>query len=65
MRLFIAEKPSLAAAIASGLPGTPTKSRTHIKVGDNDVVTWCVGHILEQFMPEDYDPALKQGRAES
>ena len=65
MRLFIAEKPSLAAAIASGLPGTPTKSRTHIKVGDNDVVTWCVGHILEQFMPEDYDPALKQWRAES
>lgn len=64
MRLFIAEKPSLAAAIASGLPGTPNKTRTHIEVG-NDVVTWCIGHVLEQFMPEDYDPALKQWRAEA
>ncbi|MDO5693511.1 MAG: DNA topoisomerase III [Pseudomonadota bacterium] len=64
MRLFIAEKPSLAAAIASGLPGTANKTRTHIEVG-NDIVTWCVGHILEQFMPEDYDPALKQWRAET
>jgi len=59
MRLFIAEKPSLAAAIAAQLPGTANKTRTHIAVGD-DVVTWCVGHILEQCMPEDYDPALKQ-----
>jgi len=64
MRLFIAEKPSLAAAIAAQLPGTANKTRTHIAVG-NDVVTWCIGHILEQFMPEDYDPALKQWRAES
>ncbi|TFJ95897.1 adenylosuccinate lyase [Platysternon megacephalum] len=64
MRLFIAEKPSLAAAIAAQLPGTATKTRTHIEVG-NDIVTWCVGHILEQFMPEDYDASLKQWRAES
>lgn len=64
MRLFIAEKPSLAAAIAAQLPGTASKTRTHIEVG-NDIVTWCVGHILEQYMPEDYDPTLKQWRAES
>lgn len=59
MRLFIAEKPSLAAAIASQLPGASNKTRTHFMVG-NDAVTWCVGHVLEQFMPEDYDPAFKQ-----
>ena len=64
MRLFIAEKPSLAAAIAAQLPGAAKKNRTHIEVG-NDVVTWCVGHVLEQFMPEDYDPALKQWREET
>lgn len=59
MRLFIAEKPSLAAAIASQLPGTATRTKTHFVVG-NDAVAWCVGHVLEQFMPEDYDPAYKQ-----
>lgn len=64
MRLFIAEKPSLAAAIAAQLPGVASKTRTHIQVG-NDVVTWCVGHILEQCMPEDYDPNLKKWSAES
>lgn len=63
MRLFIAEKPSLAAAIAGGL-GKPVKKRTHIEVGD-DIVTWCVGHILEQCMPEDYDPELRKWRAET
>lgn len=58
-RLFIAEKPSLAAAIAENLPGTSKKERTHITVG-HDIVTWCVGHILEQAMPEDYDERYKR-----
>lgn len=53
MRLFIAEKPSLARAIASAL-GSAEKNDGYLAVGDN-VVTWCFGHILENFQPEDYD----------
>lgn len=52
-RLFVAEKPSLGRAIASGL-GKGKSSEGYISVG-NDVVTWCFGHILEQATPEDYD----------
>ena len=53
MKLFIAEKPSLARAIASAL-GSAEKNDGYFSVGDN-VVTWCFGHILENFQPEDYD----------
>ena len=53
MRLFIAEKPSLAEAIAKGL-GSADKQRSCFVCG-NDVVTWCYGHILEQFEPQEYD----------
>jgi len=51
-RLFIAEKPSLAQAIADGMGGGQ-KAGTHIKVG-NDIVTWCRGHILELAEPDEY-----------
>jgi len=54
MRLIIAEKPSVAQAIAGVLGGArrgdgfiecpPVKTR----------VTWCFGHLLEQARPEDY-----------
>ena len=53
MRLFIAEKPSLARAIAVGI-GKGTSSDGYIAVGDS-VVTWCYGHILEQYSPNEYD----------
>ena len=53
MKLFIAEKPSLALAIASAL-GSFQKDEGYYVVGDN-FVTWCFGHILENFQPEDYD----------
>ncbi|NVZ11730.1 DNA topoisomerase 3 [Allochromatium humboldtianum] len=61
MRLFIAEKPSMGKAIAACLPGRRDVSKTHIEVGD-DVVTWCVGHILEAAPPEDYNPEWKAWR---
>lgn len=53
-RVFIAEKPSLGRAIASGL-GKPEKFDGYLKVGD-DIVTWCFGHLLENAPPEHYDP---------
>ncbi|EPC03942.1 hypothetical protein L861_01180 [Litchfieldella anticariensis FP35 = DSM 16096] len=61
MRLIIAEKPSLARAIADALPGSPKREDGAIVVGDT-LVTWCLGHLLEQAPPDAYDPAYKQWR---
>ncbi|MFG6666413.1 DNA topoisomerase 3 [Halomonas sp. HNIBRBA4712] len=61
MRLIIAEKPSLARAIADALPGSGRRQDGAIVCGDT-TVTWCLGHLLEQAAPEVYDPADKQWR---
>jgi len=55
LRLFLAEKPSLARAIADALPGPVQKQRDHIRCGSDDVVAWCAGHILETAPPDAYD----------
>lgn len=61
MRVFIAEKPSLAEAICIGLNGNPKtdKKAGYYQTG-SDIVTWCYGHMLELFDPEDYDPKYKK-----
>ena len=59
MRLYIAEKPSLGRAIAQVLPGPHEKGEGFIRVGNGDVVTWCIGHLLEQAEPEQYDARFK------
>lgn len=53
MRLFIAEKPELARAIVEGLGGGSRKDG-YFDCG-TDYVTWCYGHMLQLFDPEDYD----------
>jgi len=58
MRLFIAEKPSQARAIAAALPGPQLKAAHHIECGSRDVVAWCAGHVLALAPPEDYAPEL-------
>ncbi|WP_411706150.1 DNA topoisomerase III [Edaphovirga cremea] len=55
MRLFIAEKPSLARAIADVLPKPHRRGDGFIACGDEQVVTWCIGHLLEQAQPDAYD----------
>ncbi|WP_019029803.1 DNA topoisomerase III [Colwellia piezophila] len=65
MKLYIAEKPSLGRAIAAALPKPQKNHRTHIELANGDVVSWCIGHILAQADPEDYDPTLKKWRMES
>ena len=60
MRVFIAEKPTVARAIAAVLPGPQKRHKTYIQSGDANVVVWCAGHILTQYMPEDYDPRYKR-----
>lgn len=56
--LYIAEKPELARAIVEGLGGG-TKKNGYYDCG-GDFVTWCFGHMLELYEPEDYDPAYKK-----
>lgn len=58
-RLFIAEKPSLGRAIAFALPKPHKNQQGFIECGNGDVVTWCIGHLLEQVMPEEYDERYK------
>ncbi|MEZ9564794.1 DNA topoisomerase III [Vibrio artabrorum] len=59
-RLIIAEKPSLGRAIAAALPNPQKKDQGFIKCGNGDVVTWCVGHLLEQVEPDAYDDRYKK-----
>ena len=60
MKLYIAEKPSLGRAIAEALPKPQKKYQGYIETAGGDVVTWCVGHILEQADPDSYDEKFKK-----
>ena len=60
MKLYIAEKPSLGRAIAAALPKPQKNHQGYITLANGDVVSWCIGHILEQADPENYDPAFKK-----
>ena len=55
MRLFIAEKPSVAKAIVAEF-GCVTRGEGFITCKDGSVVTWCFGHLLEQAEPDSYLP---------
>ena len=52
MRLFIAEKPSVAKALAQAL-GVTGKGEGYIECG-KDKITWCFGHMLELAEPDEY-----------
>lgn len=60
MILYIAEKPSLGRAIAAVLPKPHHKDDGFIRLANGDVVSWCIGHLLEQAEPEDYHPDYKR-----
>ena len=60
MKLFIAEKPSLARALAEALPKPLKKRDGYIEANNGDIVTWCIGHLLEQAEPEAYDEKYKK-----
>ncbi len=64
MILYIAEKPSVGRAIADALPKPHQKGDGFIKVATGDVVTWCIGHLLEQAEPEAYNPEFKKWKKE-
>ena len=56
MRLFIAENPVLGERLPMFAKTSSTGGMVFIKCGNDDVVTWCVGHLLEQAEPDAYDP---------
>ncbi|MFT5540936.1 MAG: DNA topoisomerase-3 [Glaciecola sp.] len=58
MIVYLAEKPSLGRAIATGFDGRQQKRDGYIELGNGDCVTWCIGHLLEQAEPDKYDPAF-------
>jgi len=64
MKLYLAEKPSLGRAIAEALPKPHRKGDGCIWVGDGDVVSWCIGHLLEQAEPEAYNKRFKKWQLE-
>jgi len=59
MILYIAEKPSLGRAIAAVLPKPHRRGDGFIEAGQNHIVSWCIGHLLEQAEPQEYNPAYK------
>lgn len=63
MKLFIAEKPSMAKEIAACLPG-PYKAGNGCIVTGAGVVTWAFGHILRMAAPEEYDAKYKAWRSD-
>ena len=63
MRLFIAEKPSMARELARCLPGPIKRSNGYIETGGG-IVTWAYGHVLQQAEPQDYDNKYSKWRAE-
>jgi len=62
LKLYIAEKPSLGRAIAAALPKPQKNQKGYIELGNGDVVSWCIGHILEQADPEVYNADFKKWR---
>lgn len=59
MKLFIAEKPDLAKSIEAGIDGKYVSGDGFFKKGEN-IITWAFGHLLELYMPEDYNENFKK-----
>ena len=60
MELFVAEKPSVGKAIAAAVGAT--EAMDGYMQGKGMIVTWCVGHLVELAMPEDYRAEYKNWR---
>lgn len=60
MRLIIAEKPSLARAIADAYPNRRFTRQEGFLASTDVTITWCFGHLLEHAPPDHYDPRYKR-----
>jgi DNA topoisomerase-3 len=59
--LVVAEKPSVARDLADALPGTFENEESYYE-GDEYIVTFAVGHLVQLVDPEVYDEKLKKWR---
>lgn len=64
MRLFIAEKPSVARAIVGVLAPGATRQSDHYDCG-GVLITWCFGHMLEPVEPAEYKPEWERWTEDS
>ncbi|HGC8429872.1 TPA: DNA topoisomerase 3 [Streptococcus agalactiae] len=53
MKLVIAEKPSVAISIAKVIGATKKKDGYY--EGNGNIVSWCVGHLIQMANPDAYD----------
>jgi len=65
-KLYITEKPSVAASFASVLGLEILKSDKGRGYAENDraIISWCYGHLVTMAYPDVYDPAYKSWRVE-
>lgn len=61
-KLVIAEKPSVAQAIARVL-GADKRMKGYL-TGNGYIVSWCIGHLVELVAADQYDPKYKKWRFE-
>jgi DNA topoisomerase-3 len=62
MRLIVTEKPSMGRDVAAAL-GASRRGEGFMS-GAEEIVTWCVGHLVELDDPEGYDERLQRWRLE-
>ena len=60
MQLYLCEKPSQGNDIAKVLKATKRGEGFLATSDGQTVVTWGVGHLVEQFNPDEYDPVWKK-----
>ena len=58
MQLVVCEKPSVGAALAKAL-GAADHKNGYIE-GDNIIVSWCIGHLVELASADCYDERYKK-----
>ena len=63
MQLVVAEKPSVARDLARVLGVRPTGE--HWFAGDDHVITWCIGHLVELDEPAAYDARWRAWRLDT
>ena len=65
-KLYITEKPSVAGSFAEVLGVEITRSdkaRGYAEKNEN-IISWCYGHLVTMAYPDAYDPAYKAWRSE-
>ncbi|MGG3471510.1 DNA topoisomerase [Neobacillus pocheonensis] len=62
-RVILAEKPAMGTDIAQAL-GLKSKGRHYHTLTNGDVVTWAIGHVIQQKEPDSY-PEYKEWKLEN